>query len=171
MTGKPSAPPQALPKSFHPQQLLSPCPLPNLSSLFSLWWLQPPRASLSKAACKTPSSLVNPETAQLASPRDPWERPCCFSPQSPAQGCFWSLAEAVGVLFACPGISSGLSLCATPSSSTPSLPSFLKLCSWTCLPVPAWLFRTVNSRALSCDPRWPAGDSCWSPKPVVMPWI
>lgn len=43
--------------------------------------------------------------------------------------------------------------CTAPSSlRTPSLPSFLKLCSWTCLPVPAWLFRTVTPRSLLQPP-------------------
>lgn len=142
-----SSSPQALPKSFHPQQLHVRVLLPNLSSLFSLWWLQPPRASLSKAACKTPSSLARQRPPPAGQPSGPLGRPLLLLPQSRPRGASGLWQSSRRAIRLCPGISSGLSPVRHPHlPPTPSLPSFLKLCSWTCLPVPAWLFRTVNSR-------------------------
>lgn len=156
MTGKSSAPHRLSPSpSIHSSFTSVPSPQPFFLVL-SLWWLQPPHASLSKAACKTPFILSQIEaTTGWPVPSTPGKALLHLPNLSCSRGASGLWQSSRCAICLCPGIPLAQAPCTAPSSlPTTSLPSFLKLCSWTCLPVPAWLFRTVNSRV---SPVTPAG--------------
>lgn len=110
MTGKSSAPHRLSPSpSIHSSFTSVPSPQPFFLVL-SLWWLQPPHASLSKAACKTPFILSQIEaTTGWPVPSTPGKALLHLPNLSCSRGASGLWQSSRCAICLCPGISSGSS--------------------------------------------------------------